>query len=549
MLVPAAAIAAVYFVIPEPPKPDPERIATVPRWDASESTRDTLRIGTTLLTNVFGSPSTSSTFWDALYEADTGERLPMFVERAPGVANNAMKFLAGGELEITWRIREDAKWSDGEPLTANDFAFAMEASPDERVATLSLIDNRTIVYKWKDRLAAALESPFILPGHKLHKVFVEGGYDAIRELRRMEPTPSLGPYRVVSFEKNGGLVAEANEHFLGPAPSIKHIEVKYFEDREAVMAAFEAGEIDLTYPNSITPEQAEALAKKMPDSVHVRASALQIFMHPDLSNPNLAKMAVRRALLKAINRKGLARDVYGDAGTVSHTPLPGKLPLLARTIPYDPDGARAELARAGADGVTLKLSHGTSPVDRRIAERVAADLRAVGLTIETVEVDSTFKTYRDRAHGGLLIHIHRGDRTSDPRRYWNLPLVSGRYPDDYRHDAYTDDVHALVEREMRALYPERREDIRDVLFAAYAERLPHIPLVFATERILATPDLKNWDRGADKRFGLGMETWYFVGEAPAPAPAPAPPPESKPAEEKKDDERKDDEKGDKKGDK
>ena len=113
-------------------------------------------------------------------------------------------------------------------------------------------------------------------------------------------------------------------------------------------------------------------------------------------------------------------------------------------------------------------------------------------------------------HGGLLSHVVRGDREAAPGRYWNLPYVDGSYDYDHRHDAFTDDIRALVERERHALYPERREQIRDALFASTSARLPVLPLVFAAERILADPSLRGWDHGPLERFGEGLERWHFV---------------------------------------
>ena len=87
--------------------------------------------------------------------------------------------------------------------------------------------------------------------------------------------------------------------------------------------------------------------------------------------------------------------------------------------------------------------------------------------------------------------------------------MDGVYSADARNDAYTDEVHALVEREKRALYPERREQLRDALFAQYSERLPTIPLIFAAERMLAEPTLGNWDLDPQVMFGRGSERWAF----------------------------------------
>ena len=81
--------------------------------------------------------------------------------------------------------------------------------------------------------------------------------------------------------------------------------------------------------------------------------------------------------------------------------------------------------------------------------------------------------------------------------------------------AFDDAIARLVEREERALYPERREQIRDMLFTEFSKRLPLLPLFFLADRTVADPQLKGWNVGSGKNCGLTMERWYFES-APAP---------------------------------
>ncbi|MEJ7729670.1 MAG: hypothetical protein WKG00_10665 [Polyangiaceae bacterium] len=78
-------------------------------------------------------------------------------------------------------------------------------------------------------------------------------------------------------------------------------------------------------------------------------------------------------------------------------------------------------------------------------------------------------------------------------------------------------IDELVAREERALYPERREQIRDLLFVQYSRRLPQLPLLFLTDRIVAAPELDGWEEGSGNKFGATIERWHF-----------APPPEGAP---------------------
>jgi len=95
--------------------------------------------------------------------------------------------------------------------------------------------------------------------------------------------------------------------------------------------------------------------------------------------------------------------------------------------------------------------------------------------------------------------------------------VDGKFDRKFRSDAYDDSMAVLVEREERALYPERRDQIRDALFTAYSERLPNLPLLFLVDRIVAAPELDGWEEGSGSNFGTGIERWHFAPPAALPA--------------------------------
>lgn len=174
--------------------------------------------------------------------------------------------------------------------------------------------------------------------------------------------------------------------------------------------------------------------------------------------------------------------------------------------PRDVDAARAVLEPLA---MTLPLHVTAQSIDVQIAELLETQLEAAGLQVERRTVRSTISTAREGGHGGLVLRVTRGRRDHDPRYWWGLQRVDGQYPPDARNPAYDDEIAALVDREQRALYPERREQLRDALFAAWSERLPSLPLMFAAERILVDPALRGWDMPPETPFGRGMERWWF----------------------------------------
>jgi hypothetical protein len=145
---------------------------------------------------------------------------------------------------------------------------------------------------------------------------------------------------------------------------------------------------------------------------------------------------------------------------------------------------------------------------------------AAGVTLERKQVEKLNDVYRKRKHGGLLLSSTTGERDSPPEKYWSLPMVDGKFDRSHRNPAYDDSIAALVEREERALYAERREQIRDALFVQYSKRLPSLPLLFLADRSVAAPDLRGWSEGSGTNFGTTLERWHFQASPAAAATKP-----------------------------
>jgi ABC-type transport system substrate-binding protein len=507
-LLPIALAGTIAYTVHEPDAPPPPPAAKL-GGNRPKSTRDLVRIGIDRIPTAMGGLAGRGANWGTVRTELDGTKVPILVEQVPSITNDALRFLADGSLEVTWRLRENLHWSDGKPLTAEDLRFALEVSPDPRVVKSRLKSPRELVVRYSDRVAVALESITPLPKHALEAAFKKGGYEAVREHRRTHVLPSTGPYRVVSFKVDDHVFLETNRHFPGPPPSIKRIEIRCFPNDAALVHAFEAGQLDLIAPNAISPETATELAQRLPDAVKIRPSEVLTFLNPDLDNPLLVSLEARRALLTAIDRERLRLETFGEAAKIASVPVPGPLPKDAATVEFNQDEARRQVGSSGLAGKRIPLFHGPTTVDAAIAAHLVRDLAAVGVTLEAKQVKRVFDLYRTRTHGGLIMMSTTGERDSQPEKYWSVPQVGGKYDRKFRNAAYTNEIAGLVEREERALYSERREQIRDLLFAEVSKRLPNLPLVFLADRIVAVPELIGWTEGSGINFGTTIERWHF----------------------------------------
>jgi len=507
---PLVLVGTGFVVVPSETKvEEPVLPAEQPRFASS---RDTLKVGTTTLTRPSGGLISRATHWSTTRNPPGEDAYPVLVREAPSITNNSLGFMANGQLQVTWRLLPELKWSDGEPFTSDDLVFSMKVSPDPRIIDVDVLNSTDVVVTYRKRVAAAMEGIRVYPRHALKEAYEKGGYDEVRAYRDANIVPTAGAYDIKEFVKNDHVYLEANPHFASEPPSISRIEVYRYGSEAELIAAFEAGQIDMTMPNAVTPEAALAYAKKRPEAVDISPSDLLLFLHPDLSNPLLAQFEVRKALLMALDRDRLREEVFGeiaDSAPIAHIPVPGELPDGTQQTRFAPVVAKMELERLGAAGKSIELFHGPTRFDRQVVAHVVRDAKAAGLTLVPVEVEDASRAYRDPRHGGLLLITRTGLREDPPEKWWNVPRKAGKYDRTVRHDAMTDEIAVLMEREERALYPERREQIRDMLYAEFSKAVPLLPLCFLADRTIVDPELQGWKVGSGKTFGRTVERWYF----------------------------------------
>jgi peptide/nickel transport system substrate-binding protein len=191
---------------------------------------------------------------DALVKAMPGSLL------APSLAESWTATEDG--LSYDFVLREQAKFHNGEPVTADDVKFSFEryrgadhATLQARVQAIETQDPRHVRFKlkqpWPDFLTfygGATGAGWIVPRKYLEKVGDDG----------FKKAPiGAGPYKFTSFEPGVELVLEAFDQYWRKTPNVKRLVLKVIPDEATRLAALKAGEIDIAY--SIRGELADEL--------------------------------------------------------------------------------------------------------------------------------------------------------------------------------------------------------------------------------------------------------------------------------------------------
>ncbi|HXC50600.1 MAG TPA: peptide-binding protein [Candidatus Limnocylindrales bacterium] len=263
-----------------------------------------------------------------------------------------------GGQKITFHLRHDVHWTDGQPFTARDVEFGFNLIRDpatltpyaedyKQVQTFELLDDYSFRVTYEKPYAPALESwgsMVVLPRHLL-----EG--KNINETDFGQHPVGLGSHRFESWERNRLFTLRANPDYYRGRPWIERVVYRVIPDESTQFLELRSGGID---EMGLTPLQysrqtsTPAFARDFRKYRYVSNS--YTYMGYNLSDERFADVRVRRAFSHAINKQEIVDAVLFGLGRPAEGPYrPGTAWMNEKLQPYefDPAKARALLAEAG----------------------------------------------------------------------------------------------------------------------------------------------------------------------------------------------------------
>ena len=320
---------------------------------------------------------------------------------------------------MTWtvKIRDDARFTDGEPVTAADVAFTYNNCKEKSsvndftmLESAAAVDDTTVEFK--------MTKPYAIWPYTMAIVGIvpEHAYD---ENYGQHPIGS-GRYIMKQWDKGQQVIFEANPNYYGEAPGIKKVTVLFMEE-DAALAAALAGQVDVAHTAASYSDQAiDGYSLYRVDTVDNRGFNLPCFMPEEkdgitYGNAFTSDVKVRRAINIGIDRQEMIDHVLNGYGTAAYS-VCDKLPWYnsAAEVAYDPEGAKRLLDEAGwtegADGIrekdgqkaafTLMFSSSDS-VRQALAEDTANQLKELGIEVTTEGVG--WDVAYDRAQAEPLV--------------------------------------------------------------------------------------------------------------------------------------------------
>ena len=359
--------------------------------------------------------------FEGLFNQDSTGKL------APGVAKEFQS--ANNNRTFTFLLRNDARWSNGDPLTAHDFVYAWRRAVDPKTAS---------PYSWYISLATVKNADDIIAGKKPPEdLGVKAVDDFTLEVQLDQSLPyfpemttyaTLFPVHQATIENHGikwtrpeNIVSNGAYILTEHVPNEFHKRKRnamYWNDKATVidtvigrvindenqaLTRYFAGEVDHT---GIPAGQYPNLVKKYPDeatSVPILCTYYYAINHTESANPGLHDVRVRKALSYAIDRNLLVDQVlkggqYPAYNFVHRATAGFELPVIDySTISQNELDAKAkDLMTAAGYGsenpLTLKLIYNTSESHKQIAT-VISQLWKQKLGVQTELVNYEWKTY------------------------------------------------------------------------------------------------------------------------------------------------------------
>lgn len=325
------------------------------------------------------------------------------LEPEPGVAETWD--ISGDGLVYTFHLRRDARWSNGGPVTAHDFAYAWQRILSPRMAAdyaymLHCIENarafnlgeiadfaRVGVKAADDfTLRVTLESPtpYFL-AMQIHQAFLPVHRATIERFGAMDERGTRwtragnlvgnGPFRLTEWTPDTVIRVERNPHFWNAAAvGLDGIWFYPINNLWTEERAFRSGRLDVT--GDVPLHKVRMYQEDQPDRIVLHPYLGTYYYRLNLTRPPFDDARVRRAFSMALDREEIAHKVTrgGEQPAYFYTPPDSGGYTCGHRVPFDPAAARDLLAEAGYPAgrglPPVEILYNTSEAHKLIAEAV-----------------------------------------------------------------------------------------------------------------------------------------------------------------------------------
>ena len=454
-------------------------------------------------------------------------------------------------IAVTYTIQPKATWGDGVPVTTKDVLFTYELGKHpqsgvtsgemyRRILKIDVKDDKTFTMHM-DRLTfeyAAINDFNLLPEHLERARFAEpasyrtrNGYDT----DTTNPGLYYGPYKIVEKVIGSHIVLAPNPTWWGKPPYFKRIVVRAIENTAALEANLLSGGVDYVAGElGFTLDQALAFEKRYGKNYDIVYKPSLTYEHIDfnLDNPILQDKRVRQALIYAIDREAIGKQLFDGRQLIASSmvnPLDWVFDPATPSYKRDSAKAAALLDEAGwtaktrgamrtdAKGEPLMLEFMTTAGNKtreQVQQVLQSQWRQVGVDVRIRNEPARVffgETMTKRKYGAMGMYAWFSAPESVPRTTLHSSQITtpeNNYAGQNYPGFKNAEVDALIDAIELELDREKRKALWSRLQAVYASELPTIPLFFRSDAFIFPKWLKGIEpTGHQDISPLWVENW------------------------------------------
>lgn len=451
---------------------------------------------------------------------------PNLTDVEPDLASDYEVSDDGKTIVVT--VRDDVKWHDGEPFTAQDVTWSLTtalraaqinalyaselgkingaaAVTDGTADTLAGVsaDGNTVTIELSEPSAnfiPVMAQFAILPQHLLKDSDpLELHNDAF-----WSAPVGNGMYEIAELNPSNFIRLTPAETYEGTQPKIDEVVIKPTADP---VSDAQSGAIDYFWSNDVSVVErmagVDGFTTHETDVLFYRYFVLNLD-----GNPLLEDVRVREALLHAIDRDGIAKSIYGGVAKVINSGVPADDPAAlenAETFDYDPELARTLLDEADFDfsqTLRLRMYYG-DPVSQAFMTAVSQQLQDIGIDVELLKFqgDATTELYQNRQYDVALKGLSGFSAAEWYQEYsgTNFLNIVGDQPE----------VRALTSELTQSVDEDARKSALGDLQAWEQENLLKLPLFTLAQFHYISDDVNAADKWGNPfyRYDRDFETW------------------------------------------
>ena len=383
--------------------------------------------------------------------------------------------LSDDGLTWTFIIRDDAYFTDGEKVTADDVAFTLETAKASN-GSFDLTYIESAVAQDETTVIITLSRPTSIFLNTLASVGIVPEH-AYNDDYGMNPIGS-GPYKFVEWRPQEQIMFTANENYYGEAPDIKNVTVVFMSE-DAALAAVKAGQVDVAYSvATLATTQVNGYHVEAIQSADNRGFTLPVL--PDegrttqsgvpIGNNVTCNLEIRQAIAYAIDREQIADTVLNGFGRPAYSEndgMPWNNPdvKIETDVEYaqkllldngwtdtdgdgivEKDGLKAEFKCVYPSGDSVRQAVGMAAAEQLLDIGIKVD-------IEGMSWDEIMKVMFSEA-------VLMGWGSSSPNETYYLYRSEGALLDDfYNPEGYQNDItDAYLDAAMSALTVEEANE-------------------------------------------------------------------------------------------